>query len=264
LEGDGFEVRCPFPTRALDHLDPFLLLHHLGPVDLAPGEAKGASDHPHRGFETVTYMLQGELEHRDSAGHHGLIEPGGVQWMTAGAGVVHSEMPSARVLGEGGPFEGVQLWVNLPRALKWTPPAYQDVTRDRIPVVDLEGGRARVISGSAFGVSGPATTHSPILYVHLSLAPGATACVPAPSHLNAFTYALSGVDEGVASVLAPDGDHLAIEGGSAGAEVLALAAVPLGDPVARYGPFVMSTRDEIVQAVEDYQAGRMGRIATSR
>ena len=260
LEGAGFEVRAPFPTARLDHVDPFLLLHHMGPADLAPGEAKGAPDHPHRGFETVTYGLAGEIEHEDSTGAVGYIRPGGVQWMTAGSGVVHSEMPSARMREEGGRIEGVQLWVNLPAAEKMTAPRYQDVTPDQIPDVDLPGAHVRLIAGEAFGVVGPAQTRSPIFYAHVSLEPGATLDVPAPADHSAMTYALRGPDEGVLTVFNGDGDEIHLDADDEPVEVLVLTGRPLREPVARYGPFVMNTRDEVVQAFEDFQAGRMGAI----
>jgi len=260
LEGEGFEVRVPFPTAALDALDPFLLLHHLGPVDLAPGEAKGAPDHPHRGFETVTYSIAGEIQHEDSTGAVGFIEPGGVQWMTAGAGVVHSEMPSARMQEEGGRLEGVQLWVNLPATDKMTAPRYQDVAPDAIPETTLSGVRVRLIAGEAFGIRGPAQTRTPIFYAHVALDPHATVDVPAPAGHSTMTYALRGPDEGVLTVFNGDGDHVTLSAGDDAVELLVLTGEPLREPVARYGPFVMNSRDELVQAFEDFRAGRMGAI----
>jgi len=261
LEGDGFEVRVPFPTAALDHLDPFLLLHHMGPVDLEPGRARGAPDHPHRGFETVTYVLSGELHHEDSTGAVGAIEPGGVQWMTAGSGVVHSEMPSARMQRDGGRLEAVQLWVNLPRADKMTAPRYQDVTDDAIPTVTRPGARVRLVAGEAFGAVGPAATRSPILYAHVTLDAHASLDVPAPPDHSAMIYALRGPDEGVLTVFNGDGDHVSVTAADEPVELLVLTGAPLREPVARYGPFVMSTRDELVEAFDDYRSGRMGAIA---
>jgi redox-sensitive bicupin YhaK (pirin superfamily) len=264
LEGEGFEVRVPFPTAQLDHLDPFLLLHHFGPVEVAAGEAKGAPDHPHRGFETVTYVLEGEFEHEDSAGGRGSIEAGGVQWMTAGSGVVHSEMPSTRLQREGGRLEGIQLWVNLAANQKMTPPRYQEVTADEIPDLTLDGARVRLIAGEAFGVRGPADTHSPILYAHVALDPHARVEVPAPGDHVAMTYGLRGPDEGVLTIFSGDGDTVQVEAGDEPVEVLVLTGAPLREPVARYGPFVMNTRDELVQAFDDYQSGRMGAITVGR
>ena len=262
-EGDGFEVRAPFPTAQLDHLDPFLLLHHMGPIDLDPGDAKGAPDHPHRGFETVTYVLDGEFEHADSTGARGFIEAGGVQWMTAGAGVVHAEMPSARLRTEGGRLEAVQLWVNLAANEKMTPPRYQDVTAAQIPEVVLGGAHVRLIAGDAFGVHGPATTHSPILYAHVTLEPHTSVDVPTPSDHVAMVYGLRGADEGVLTVYNGDGDTVRVEAGDEPVAVLVLAGAPLREPIARYGPFVMTTREQLLEAFDDYPSGRMGAIAAT-
>jgi redox-sensitive bicupin YhaK (pirin superfamily) len=270
LEGGGFLVHRPFPKATLDMIDPFLLLDEMGPADVAPGEAVGAPDHPHRGFETVTYMLEGEFEHRDSAGHHGVINTGDVQWMTAGSGVVHSEMPGARIQRDGGRSHGLQLWVNLPRAAKMTAPRYQDLRAADIPTVERDGVVAKVIAGEALGVVGPANTHVPILYVHAHVDAGATLDLAVQRGSNAFAYVLSGSGE-----FGPDarsarqsqlvtfgaGDTVRVRGGAAGVEVIVLAGQPLREPVVRYGPFVMNTKNEIVEAFDDYQSGRMGRIA---
>jgi quercetin 2,3-dioxygenase len=273
VEGEGFVVRRPFPTAGLDHVDPFLLLDHMGPVEVAPGEAKGAPDHPHRGFETVTYLLDGAMEHRDSVGNHGRLGPGDVQWMTAGAGVVHSEMPSADLQRDGGRLHGFQLWVNLPRRDKMTAPRYQDVPAATIPVVDRPGVRVRVIAGDALGASGPIDTHSPVLYLHVTIQPGASLEVPVPSGQHALAYVISGVaafagadpaNEGDLAVFDTAGDAVAVDapvGAEEPLEVLVLAGEPLNETVARYGPFVMNTRAELVQAAADFQEGRMGRIS---
>jgi hypothetical protein len=205
------------------------MIDEMGPVDYAPGEAVGAPDHPHRGFETVTYMLAGEFEHRDSAGHAGRLRPGDVQWMTAGSGVVHSEMPSARILREGGRVHGFQIWVNLPARLKMTPPRYQEIAGSSIPVAESGDGlaRVRVIAGEALGVAARIDTHTPIVCLHWTLQPGAR----------------------VEQLLPPD--HT---------QVLLLGGVPLNEPVVQHGPFVMNTEDEIAAAVRDYQTGKMGSI----
>jgi redox-sensitive bicupin YhaK (pirin superfamily) len=270
LEGGGFLVHRPFPIATLDMVDPFLLLDEMGPIDVAPGEGIGAPDHPHRGFETVTYMLEGEFEHRDSAGNQGVIHTGDVQWMTAGSGVVHSEMPGAGMQRDGGRSHGVQLWVNLPRAAKMTPPRYQDLRSADIPKVAGDGFEAKVIAGEALGVTGPASTHVPILYVHAHVDEGATLDLSVPSDANAFAYVLSGSGEfgpdgraGTRSQLVlfrPEGDGVRIRGGAGGLDVIVLAGRPLREPVARYGPFVMNTKAEIVEAFDDYQSGKMGRI----
>jgi redox-sensitive bicupin YhaK (pirin superfamily) len=273
LEGGGFLVHRPFPTAKLDMIDPFLLLDEMGPVDVAPGQAVGAPDHPHRGFETVTYMLDGEFEHRDSAGNHGVINTGDVQWMTAGAGVVHSEMPGARLQREGGRSHGLQLWVNLPRAAKMTPPRYQDLRSADIPTVERDGVTAKVIAGEALGVVGPANTHVPILYVHAHVDAGAALDIPVPPDTNAFAYVLAGSGEfGSDSrpahraqlvAFGTTGDSVRVRGGAEPLEVIVLAGQPLREPVVRYGPFVMNTKSEIVEAFDDYQSGRMGAITGS-
>jgi redox-sensitive bicupin YhaK (pirin superfamily) len=270
LEGDGFEVRRPFPSAALAMVDPFLLLDEMGPVVHAPGAAMGASDHPHRGFETVTYVLDGEMEHRDSAGNAGSISAGDVQWMTAGSGVVHSEKPSDAFLARGGRMHGFQLWVNLPRADKMTAPRYQDLRAGDLPKIERDGVRATVIAGDAFGVHGPADTHVPITYVHVHLDAGAATEVDVPKDASAFVYAFAGsgavgVDrrlfaEGQAAVLGA-GDVIELRASNGEPlDALVLAGEPLREPVVRYGPFVMNTKQEIIDAVDDFQAGRMGVI----
>lgn len=264
LEGGGFEVARPFPSMALPDMDPFLLLDQMGPADPGPGEAVGAPDHPHRGFETVTYMLDGEIEHKDSHGNHGVIRPGGVQWMTAGAGVIHSEMPSEKILDEGGHTHGVQLWVNLPAADKMMPPRYQELDAADIPRAEFAGGWVKVISGRYKDTEAAIDTRIPIQYLHVHLDGGATE-VDIPEGHNAFAYVLLGeatVDgETVPAehIIRLDGGTIAVEAG-ADTDVLVLSGPPLGEPVSRYGPFVMNTREEIYQAVRDFQAGRFGQI----
>lgn len=277
LEGGGFLVRRPFPQASFSEFDPFLLLDEMGPMDVGPGQAKGAPDHPHRGFETVTYMLSGEMEHRDSHGHAGRLRPGDVQWMTAGAGVVHSEMPSAEFMRTGGRMHGFQLWVNLPRNEKLMRPRYQEISGSQIPKATSPDGlvTANVIAGEALGVKAVIETRIPIMYVHYQIKPGGVATQHIPRDYNAFAYivegeGLFGADgergvDGQMVLLTQDGDELRIEN-PAGAretlEVLVLAGVPLNEPVVRYGPFVMNTPDEIRQAIEDYRMGRMGEIET--
>lgn len=274
LEGEGFLVRRPFPTQGLDHFDPFLLLDEMGPMDLAPGQAKGAPDHPHRGFETVTYLVAGEFEHGDSAGNHGRLNAGDVQWMTAGAGVVHSEMPSQRIQREGGRVHGFQLWVNLPRKEKMIPPRYQDTAGERIPVVEADAGRVRVkvVAGEAFGVGAVIDTRTPILYFHVTVQPGGRFEAPVPPDFNVFAYVFGGAASFAGETLASEGDMVAFarDGAAVAAantgtlplDFLLVGGRPLGEPVARYGPFVMNEPAEIHQAIRDYQAGRMGRIIT--
>jgi redox-sensitive bicupin YhaK (pirin superfamily) len=277
-EGEGFVVRRPFPGMDLALADPFLLLDQMGAVEYAPGEAKGAPWHPHRGFETVTYMIDGAFEHEDSTGGGGLITDGATQWMTAGAGILHSELPPQEMVARGGLFHGVQLWVNLPAAQKWSPPAYQDIKGSDVTLLSSEDGGAlvRLIAGELDGHQGPGVTQTPIAYAHATLHPGAGLAVRWPADFNALVYVLSGrgyggperrpIDEGQLAVFGP-GDALEIQAapGSQPWEVLLLGGLPIREPVARYGPFVMNTRDEIVQAVEDFQAGRLGTIPpTSR
>ncbi|MBV6508571.1 MAG: hypothetical protein JJLCMIEE_01635 [Acidimicrobiales bacterium] len=270
LEGEGMVVRRAFPTARVDMVDPFLLLDEMGPQDYAPGEAKGAPDHPHRGFEAVTYILDGVGEHEDSEGNHGFIGPGDVQWMTAGSGVIHSEMPSRDIRERGGRMHGFQLWVNLAAADKMSTPRYQDLRASTIPVVERDGARVRVIAGEFDGVGGPVTTHSPINYLHVSAAPGADLTVEVPEGHNAFAYVFAGeltlpsqVGDGQMAVFGAGGNRVdmsATSGADEETEVLLLSGRPLSEPVARYGPFVMNTRAEIAEAVEDYRNGRLGVI----
>jgi hypothetical protein len=272
LEGAGFVVRRPFPTQGLEMLDPFLLLDEMGPVAYRPGEAVGAPDHPHRGFETVTYVLEGEGEHEDSAGHRGVIGPGAVQWMTAGRGVVHSEMPSRRLQREGGRMHGFQLWVNLPARDKMMAPRYQEVPAERIPEGRSEDGlaRVRVIAGEALQARAVIDTRTPILYLDYRLAPGAVVEQPLPPAFQAAVYVYAGSAQVGAETLS-EGQLGQLGGGeavrlavpkAAGAEarLLVLGGQPLNEPVARYGPFVMNTPEEIYQAFKDYQRGAMGEI----
>jgi redox-sensitive bicupin YhaK (pirin superfamily) len=271
IEGGGFEVFRPFPTQALDNLDPFLLLDEMAPKYNEPGEFVGAPDHPHRGFETVTYILEGEVEHRDSAGNHGVIGPGDVQWMTAGDGIVHSEMASERMQTQGGLSHGMQIWVNLPRAQKRTTPKYQALPKDALASVSGEGWSAEIVAGSILDARGPAETHTPIGYARVTIQPGARLRIPTPDGHTAVVYAF----EGSGTVGEPgeplDAHHLAIFERTAGDIHLAVPAdadqalgaivltgEPINEPIARYGPFVMNTRGELEEAFVDFNAGRMG------
>jgi redox-sensitive bicupin YhaK (pirin superfamily) len=273
-EGGGFIVRRPFPTSGLDLVDPFLLLDEMGPADYGPGEAVGAPDHPHRGFETVTYMMEGEFEHEDSAGHRGAIAPGDVQWMTAGSGIVHSEMPSERIRERGGRVHGFQIWVNLPARDKMMAPRYQEVPSSRIPDASSPDGlaRVRVIAGEALGVRAVIDTRTPIVFQDWALRPGALVEQPVGDGHNALVYVFEGSAEvGVEGRALNDGELGLLGPGDAvrlsvpvrattGARLLLLAGQPLREPVARYGPFVMNTEAEIRQAVSDYRSGRLGEI----
>ena len=257
LEGGGFQVRRPLPAPGVRQVDPILMIDEMGPVDYRPGEAVGAPDHPHRGFETVTYMLEGEFEHRDSGGHAGKLRPGDVQWMTAGRGVVHSEMPSAHIMEAGGRVHGFQIWVNLPARLKMTAPRYQEVEAAQIPEAESDDGLAqvRVIAGEALGVSARIDTHTPIVYQHWTLKPGVKVTQALPADHNGLLFVFSGVldsagvhlEDGQMGILG-EGDtvELSVAESAAGTtEVLLLGGVPL---------------NEIVQAEKDYRSGRMGEI----
>lgn len=277
LEGEGFQVRRAFPGMDLRLADPFLLMDHMGAVEYAPGEAKGAPWHPHRGFETVTYMMDGAFRHRDSTGGGGLISNGDTQWMTAGAGILHEEMPPEEMVVSGGLFQGVQLWVNLPRSAKWSPARYQDITAGRIALLSSHDGGAlvRLIAGDLGGHTGPGVTHTPITYAHATVSPGARLELPWRPDFNAMAYILSGsgaagaeghpIREGQLAVFG-SGDALVLqadehqESSSPALEVLLLGGMPIGEPIVHYGPFVMNTREEILQAVEDYRSGRLGTI----
>ncbi len=277
-EGAGFLVHRPFPTPELDHFDPFLLLDEMGPVDLGPGEAKGAPDHPHRGFETVTYMLSGSMEHRDSHGNAGKLGPGDVQWMTAGSGVIHSEMPEETFASRGGRMHGFQLWVNLPRRDKMMTPRYQEVAGAKIPSAATADGKVsvRVLAGEALGAKAIIDTRTPILYLDAAIASGAKFTQPVPPDFNVFAYVVEGKgyfgsdarpagDEDLV-LFGQDGDSITVEASTGEPlRVLLIGGAPLREPVARYGPFVMNTRKELIEAVEDFETGRFGEIpAASR
>jgi redox-sensitive bicupin YhaK (pirin superfamily) len=275
LEGEGFLVRRPFPQASFSDFDPFMLLDEMGPMVVAPGEAKGAPDHPHRGFETVTYLLSGDMEHKDSRGHAGRLRPGDVQWMTAGSGVIHSETPAREFARTGGLMHGFQLWVNLPKRDKMMNPRYQEIPNSRIPKATSADGlvTVRVIAGEAMGEKAVIETRTPIIYLHYRIEPGGAATQQVPSDYNAFAYVVEGAGlfgaegeragRGQMVRFAQDGDEVRIENSAdakATLEVLLIAGVPLNEPVARYGPFVMNTQAEIRQAIEDYRLGRMGAI----
>jgi quercetin 2,3-dioxygenase len=273
LEGAGFLVHRPFPSQSLDFFDPFLLLDEMGPSDLGPGEAKGAPDHPHRGFETVTYLLSGAMQHKDSQGNQGKLTPGDVQWMTAGSGVVHSEMPEPSFAEKGGRMHGFQLWVNLPARDKMTKPRYQEIPGAGIPIAKSDDGKVtvRVIAGEALGQRAVIETRTPIFYLDCTLEPEALLTQPAPPEYNAFAYVVEG--KGIFGsnrreagkhemvLFANDGDGMSIEAANGSPlKALLIGGVPLKEPVARYGPFVMNTRQEILQAFDDYQSGKLGEI----
>ncbi len=259
------------PARGVEQVDPFLLIDELGPVDIAPGKALGAPDHPHKGFEVITYVLSGDNEHRDSHGNTGRLRNGDVQYMAAGSGLVHAEMPSAEFLRDGGHQHGFQIWVNLARADKRMAPRYKDVAAGEIPVAHpAPGVDARVIAGELFGVQGPVHTVTPWTYVHVTLAPGTELAQAVPRGWTATIYVFDGVPSvgtrelrrGDYAIFADDGESIALKNaGPAAVQALFLCARPLAEPMVRYGPFVMNTVDELQQAFEDFQAGRFGAIA---
>ena len=281
-EGEGFPVKRAFAGVDLALLDPFIHLDQMGEVEYAPGEPKGTPWHPHRGFETVTYLIDGVMEHADTHGGGGVISDGDTQWMTAGSGLLHIEAPPEWLVAKGGLFHGFQLWVNLPKKLKWSPPRYQDIRGSEVKLLRSHDGGAllRVIAGDVDGHEGPGSTHTPITLVHATIQAGARLELPWRSDFNALAYVLNGrgtigaqrrpIQQHQLAVFS-DGDHLVItaderqESRSPSVDVLLLGGLPIREPVAWYGPFVMNTRAEVFQAVEDFHAGKLGVVpATGR
>lgn len=271
-EGGGFMVRRPIGDK-IDAADPFLMLDHLGPTIYGPGEAIGAPDHPHRGFETVTYVIDGGIQHKDSAGNTGNLGPGWVQWMTAGSGVVHSEMPTDDLLKTGGRMEGFQLWVNLPKKFKMVPPRYQDTPPEKIPVTTSPDGNTtiKVIAGQCLGTNANIETRIPIMFLDIKVNRGASFDVSIPENMNSFVYVWRGngflgeknkpVTMGQVATLSNEGDAFQLKASDDSAlHAFVIAGQPINEPVARYGPFVMNTYDEIERAFSDYREGRLGAI----
>ena len=277
FEGEGFPVRRAFAGVDLKDLDPFIHLDQMGEVEYAPGEPKGTPWHPHRGFETVTYMIDGIMEHSDSNGGGGVITNGDTQWMTAGAGILHIEKPPEHLVMSGGLFHGFQLWVNLPRTKKWADPRYQDLRADEVALAASEDGGAllRIIAGEIAGYRGPGSTYTPMTQIHATISAGAELSLPWRADYNGLLYVLNGagsvgpeqrtIGMGQLAVYGP-GDSLTVradalqESRSPSMDVLILGGRPIREPVAWMGPFVMNTRGEVVQAFSDYQAGRLGSI----
>ncbi|MEA2652474.1 MAG: quercetin 2,3-dioxygenase [Chloroflexota bacterium] len=286
FEGDGFPVRRAFAGVDLGELDPFIHLDQMGEVEYAPGEPKGTPWHPHRGFETVTYIIDGTFEHSDSNGGGGVITNGDTQWMTAGAGILHIETPPEYLVASGGLFHGLQLWVNLPRTLKLAQPRYQDITGSKVALLSSADGGAlvRVIAGEVGGHAGPGSTYTPITLVHATLAPGASLTLPWRRDFNALVYTLAGsgtvggpagaagsaggagagrrpVKTGQLAVYGPgDTNTVGADERPAGLDVFVLGGRPIREPVAWYGPFVMNEESELRQAFEDFQAGKLGTV----
>ncbi len=277
FEGEGFPVRRAFAGVAQKDLDPFVHMDQMGEVDYGPGEPKGTPWHPHRGFETATYMIDGAFRHQDSTGGGGLISDGDTQWMTAGAGILHIEAPPEELVVSGGLFHGVQLWVNLPAASKWTSPRYQDIGRARVALLASHDGGAllRLVAGRLGAHDGPGVTHTPITFVHATIQPGARLELPWPREHNALVYVLSGsgsvtstgqpISAGRLAVLGA-GDHIVVTADAGqdvstpALEILLLGGAPIGEPVAWHGPFVMSTEAELREAFEDFRSGRLGQV----
>jgi redox-sensitive bicupin YhaK (pirin superfamily) len=277
FEGEGFPVRRAFAGVQVRDLDPFIHMDEMGAVEYAPGEPKGTSWHPHRGFETVTYMLDGTMQHQDSHGGGGVITDGATQWMTAARGILHIETPPEQLVVSGGLFHGFQLWVNLPAAQKMSAPAYQNLEASDVTLLASPDGGAllRVIAGSVGGVTGPGSTRTPITLVHATVAPGARLDLPWRADFNALVYVLRGagtvgtpgapIGAGQLAVLGA-GDSLSVAASATqdartpAMDVLLLGGLPIREPVAAYGPFVMNTREELQQAVDDYRSGRLGVI----
>jgi redox-sensitive bicupin YhaK (pirin superfamily) len=270
FEGAGFPVERPFPTRAMSQFDPFLMIDHFGPINYAPGEAVGAPWHPHRGFETVSMMLQGEFQHKDSTGNKGLLRAGDVQWMTAGSGIIHDESPSPTFQRTGGVLEGFQIWVNLPAKDKWIDPAYQDVPKEKIPTITQDKLTVRVIAGEAYGTKAIVNTHVPIQFLDVHLLAGGEFRHEIPSDMNAMVFLYRGEGKfgksqkpavsGNAVLLDKQGGTTLVATATADLKFLVLAGVPLNEPIARHGPFVMNTQAEIAEAFSDYGKDRLMRV----
>jgi quercetin 2,3-dioxygenase len=277
LEGEGFPVVRAFAGVSSADLDPFIHMDQMGEIEYQPGEPRGTDWHPHRGFETVTYMIDGRFAHQDSHGGGGLITDGATQWMTAGSGILHIETPPAELVESGGTFHGIQLWVNLPRADKFAAPNYQSIEGGQVALLTTPDGGSlvRVIAGAIDGHRGPGGTHTPITLSHATIAPGARADIPWNRDFNALVYVLSGrgrvgpvghpIEQGQLAVLGP-GDRIAVsadtdqDGNRPALEVLLLGGKPIREPVFAYGPFVMNTKSEVVAAIDDFNAGRFGAI----
>lgn len=276
-DGEGVTLNRSFPNNFISEFDPFLLLDEIGPTDLIPGKQKGFPDHPHRGFETVTYLLEGKFEHKDSQGHAGIINSGDVQWMTAGSGVIHSEMPEKEFSKYGGKLHGFQLWVNLPKSNKMMKPRYQEIPQSKIPTGTSENGNVivKLIAGEALGSKAVIDTITPIMYMHFKLESGSSIGQPIPKEYNVFAYVIKGkgifersnnnndkiIERGNLVIFDKNGKEVyikAVEDSKIPLELLLIGGIPIREPIARYGPFVMNTQQEIYQAIEDYRNGKLG------
>ena len=277
-DGEGVTLNRSFPNNFISEFDPFLLLDEMGPTDIKPGKQKGFPDHPHRGFETVTYLLEGKFEHKDSQDHAGTISAGDVQWMTAGSGVIHSEMPEKEFSKNGGRLHGFQLWVNLPKSKKMMKPRYQEIPQSKIPTGTTKDGNVtvKVIAGESLGAKAVIDTITPIMYLHFKLEPGSRIVQPIPEEYNVFAYVIKGkgvfeqgnnnnkiVERENLVIFDKDGKNVyiqTVEDLEMPLELLLIGGIPLNESIARYGPFVMNTQQEIYQAIEDYRSGKLGKI----
>ena len=273
-DGEDVTLNRSFPNQYISEFDPFLLLDEIGPINIKPGKQKGFPDHPHRGFETVTYLLEGKFEHKDSQGHAGIINSGDVQWMTAGSGVIHSEMPEKEFSKNGGKLHGFQLWVNLPKSSKMMKPRYQEILQSKIPIGTSKDDNitVKVIAGESLGAKAIINTITPIMYLHFKLEPGFRIVQPVPKEYNVFAYVIQGkgvfepsdsnkVERGNLVIFDTDGKEVyiqAVEDSKIPFEVLLIGGIPLREPITRYGPFVMNTQQEIYKAIEDYRNGKFG------
>ncbi|MDT5059099.1 MAG: quercetin 2,3-dioxygenase [Mycobacterium sp.] len=276
-EGEGFPVVRAFAGVNAADLDPFVHMDQMGEVEYQPGEPRGTDWHPHRGFETVTYMIDGRFAHQDSHGGGGLITDGATQWLTAGSGILHIETPPAELVESGGVFHGIQLWVNLPRKDKFAMPKYQAIEGNQVKLLSSDDGGAlvRIIAGEVDGHQGPGATHTPITLAHATIEPGARLNLPWNRDFNALVYVLSGrgsvgpvehpIHQGQLAVLGP-GDRISVaaerrqEARRPALEILILGGEPIREPVFSYGPFVMTSKSELIEAVEDFEAGKFGTI----
>ena len=273
IEGGGIRVNRPFPIPGADWFDPFLLLDEMAPTVHPPGKSGGVPPHPHRGFETVTYVFEGEIEHTDSAGNNDVIGPGDVQWMTAGDGIVHSEMLSEKLQREGGTSHGLQLWVNLPAQLRRTTPRYQGFRSHDMPVVNADGWSAHLVAGELGGEQGPAESHTPITYAIVQIEPGATARIPVADGYTALAYVVDGralakderrtIEPQQLVVFESTTGDVVLHAETERVRCLVLAGQPIAEPMQRYGPFVMNTTDELAEAIDDFNAGRMGQLTAT-
>ena len=277
-DGEGVTLNRSFPNNFISEFDPFLLLDEMGPTDIKPGKQKGFPDHPHRGFETVTYLLEGKFEHKDLQGHAGTISAGDVQWMTAGSGVIHSEMPEKEFSKNGGRLHGFQLWVNLPKSKKMMKPRYQEIPQSKIPTGTTKDGNVtvKVIAGESLGAKAVIDTITPIIYLYFKLEPGSRIVQPIPEEYDVFAYVIKGkgvfeqgnnknkiVERGNLVIFDKDGKNVyiqTVEDLEMPLELLLIGGIPLNESIARYGPFVMNTQQEIYQAIEDYRSGKLGKI----